>query len=55
VLLEAGFACTRVDGRAFDFSRALREPELTYDGLLAAPGLHGPLLELVRQYVGGAS
>jgi myo-inositol-1(or 4)-monophosphatase len=53
VLVEAGYRCTRLDGTAFDFSRALQAPELTYDGLLAAPGLHAPLLALLRQHVRG--
>jgi myo-inositol-1(or 4)-monophosphatase len=53
VLIEAGYRCTRVDGSAFDFSRALLEPETTYDGLLAAPGLHAPLLALLHQHLGG--
>ena len=47
VCVEAGYRCTRLDGSAFDFSRALLEPEMTYDGVLAAPGLHAPLLALL--------
>ena len=51
VLGEAGYRCTRLDGSAFDFSQALAQPERTYDGLLAAPHLHAPLLALVQQHL----
>jgi myo-inositol-1(or 4)-monophosphatase len=51
VLVEAGYTCTRLDGTAFDFSQALAQPDLIYDGLLAAPHLHAPLFALVQQHL----